>query len=86
MMAQVIQVEIRTGTTHTLTWLDSALKLKPGMALVCKGDPRPWSVVHTYLTTVQVKDTSIEWKVDNCRAAKREASTDADPIPMTRSV
>jgi hypothetical protein len=37
-MAQVIQVEIKTGTTHTITWLDAALKVKPGMALVCKGD------------------------------------------------
>jgi hypothetical protein len=27
----VIQVEIRTDTTHTLTWLDAALKPKPGM-------------------------------------------------------
>jgi len=30
-MAQVIQVEVRTGTTHTVTWLDTALKTKPGM-------------------------------------------------------
>jgi hypothetical protein len=50
-MAQVIQVEIRTGTTHTLTWLDAALKLKPDMALVCNGDPRPWIVVHAYNNT-----------------------------------
>jgi hypothetical protein len=63
-MAQVIQVEIKTGTTHTLTWLDAALKLKPGMALVCKGDPRSWSVVHTYLlTTREVRDSDVDWKV-----------------------
>ena len=35
-MAQVIQVELRTDTTHTVTWLDAALKPKPGMALLCK--------------------------------------------------
>jgi len=39
-MTQVIQVEIRTGCTHTVTWLDAALKPKPGMALLCKGDLR----------------------------------------------
>jgi hypothetical protein len=63
-MAQVIQVEIKTGTTHTITWLDAALKVKPGMALVCKGDPRPWSVVHTYLLTArEVRDSDVDWKV-----------------------
>jgi hypothetical protein len=36
----VIQVELRTDTTHTLTWLDAALKPKPGMVLLCKGEPR----------------------------------------------
>ena len=50
-MAQVIQVELRTGTTHTMTWLDAALKLKPDTALVCNGDPRPWTVVHAYSNT-----------------------------------
>ena len=34
-MAHIIQVEIKTGTTYTVTWLDAALKPKPGMALVC---------------------------------------------------
>jgi hypothetical protein len=63
-MAQVIQVEIKTGTTHTITWLDAALKLKPGMALVCKGDPRSWFVVHTYLLTVrEVRGSDVEWKI-----------------------
>jgi hypothetical protein len=52
MMPRAIQVEIKTGTTHTITWLDAALKLKPGMALVCKGDPRSWCVVHTFLLRV----------------------------------
>ena len=28
-----------------MTWLDAALKLKPDTALVCNGDPRPWTVV-----------------------------------------
>jgi hypothetical protein len=49
----VIQVELRTDTTHTLTWLDAALKPKPGMVLRCKDDPRPWTVVHAYNITVQ---------------------------------
>jgi hypothetical protein len=50
-MAQVIQVEIKTGTTHTLTWLDAALKLKADTALVCNGYPLPWTVVHAYNNT-----------------------------------
>ena len=63
-MAQVIQAEIKTGTTHTLTWLDAALKLKPGMALVCKGDTRSWSVVHTYLLTVrEATGSDVDWKI-----------------------
>ena len=44
-MGHVIQVELRTDTTHTLTWLDAALKPKPGMVLLCDGDPRSWTVV-----------------------------------------
>jgi hypothetical protein len=67
-MAQVIQVEIKTGTTHTITWLDAALKLKPGMALVCKDDPRPWSIVHAYLITErEVRDSNLGWKVAGCQ-------------------
>jgi hypothetical protein len=63
-MAQVIQVEIKTGTTHTITWFDAALKLKPGMALVCKGDPRSWSVLHTYLLTVrEATGSDVGWKI-----------------------
>jgi hypothetical protein len=67
-MAQVVQVEIRTGTTHTMTWLDAALKLKPGMVLVCKGDPRRWSVVHAYITTQEVRNNNIDWKNVSCEA------------------
>jgi hypothetical protein len=44
----VIQVEPRTDTTHTLTWLDAALKPKPGMVPRGKDDPRPWTVAHAY--------------------------------------
>jgi hypothetical protein len=69
MMAQFIQVEIRTGTTHTVTWLDGALKPKPGMALVCKGDPRPWTVVHAYgIAAREVRDINVAWKVASCDA------------------
>jgi hypothetical protein len=68
-MAQIIQVEIRTGTTHTVTWLDAALKPKPGMALLCKGDPRPWTVVHAYsITAHEMKDSNVCWKVAGCEA------------------
>lgn len=63
-MEQVMQVELRTDATHTLTWLDVALKPKPGMVLVCKGDPRPWTVVHAYaITAHEMKDNNIGWKV-----------------------
>jgi hypothetical protein len=68
-MAQVIQVEIRTVTTHTVTWLDAALKPKPGMVLVCKGDLRPWTVVHAYgITAPEVRDSNVGWKVAGCEA------------------
>lgn len=68
-MAHIIQVEIRTGTTHTMTWLDAALNLRPGLVLVCKGDPRPWTVVHAYgITAREVRDSNIGWKVTGCEA------------------
>ena len=61
---QVIQVELRTDTTHTVTWLDAALKPKPGMALVCRGDSRPWVVVHAYGAAArEVNDSNAGWKV-----------------------
>jgi hypothetical protein len=60
----VIQVELETDTTHTLTWLDAALKPKPGMVLFCADDPRPWTVVHAYNITAQDGSTSHEdWKI-----------------------
>ncbi|HEX3321312.1 MAG TPA: hypothetical protein VHR84_11460 [Terriglobales bacterium] len=63
-MAQVIQVEIRTGTTHTVTWLDAALKPRPGMALVCTGDSRSWTVVQAYpITAREVRESQASWKV-----------------------
>jgi len=62
-MAQIIQVEIRTGTTHTMTWIDAALKPVPGMALVCKGDPRLWIVVHAYgITAREARESNMGWK------------------------
>jgi hypothetical protein len=36
-MSQIIQVELRTDTTHTMTWLDAALRPNPGIGLLCKG-------------------------------------------------
>ena len=63
-MEHVIQVELRTDTTHTLTWLDAALKPKPGMVLLCKGDPRPWTVVHAYMCSArEMREGNIGWKV-----------------------
>jgi hypothetical protein len=64
-MEHIIQVELRTDTTHTLTWLDAALKPKPGMVLQCKGDPRPWTVVHAYLITArESRDSNAGWKAE----------------------
>ncbi len=63
-MEHIIQVELRTDTTHMLTWPDAALKPKPGMVLLCKSDPRPWTVVHAYANTAQeMRDSPIGWKV-----------------------
>jgi hypothetical protein len=63
-LTQIIQVELRTDTTHTVTWLDAALNPKPGMALVCKGDSRPWVVVHAYgIAPRDVNDSNAGWKV-----------------------
>jgi hypothetical protein len=44
MKRHFFSAERRTDTAHT--WLDSAVKPKPSMVLVCKDDPRPWPVVH----------------------------------------
>jgi hypothetical protein len=63
-MGHVIQVELRTDTTHTLTWLDAALKPKPGMVLLCDGDPRSWTVVHTYnMTAQEMRSDHTNWKL-----------------------
>jgi len=63
-MEHVIQVELRTDTTHTLTWLDATLEPKPGMPLLCKGDPRQWTVVHANgITAQEVKEINMGWKV-----------------------
>ena len=35
-MSQIV-LELRTDTTHTMTWLDAALRPNPGMGLLCKG-------------------------------------------------
>ena len=62
-MEHIIQVELRTDTTHTLTWIDAALKPKPGMVLLCKGDPRPWTVLHAYSTAQEIRMNNTDWKV-----------------------
>ena len=64
MERHVIQVELRTDTTHTLTWLDAALKARPGMVLLCKDDPRQWTVLHAYNITAREGNTNdAGWKV-----------------------
>lgn len=63
-MGRVIQVELRTATTHTLTWLDAALKPKADMILFRDGDPRPWTVVHAYsLTAHEMKSDHTNWRL-----------------------
>lgn len=62
-MVQAIQVELRTDTTHTLTWLDATLVPKAGMVLLRDGDPRPWTVMHAYCIASELKDVSLAWRV-----------------------
>jgi hypothetical protein len=63
-MEHVIQVELRTDTTHTLTWLDTALKPKAGMVFRCKDDPRPWTIVHVYTVPAhEMSEIHTDWKV-----------------------
>ena len=72
-MDHMIQVELRTGTTHTLTWLSVALKPKPGMVLLSNGDPRRWTVVHAYnITAQETRETHTNWKLD-CHMNARSA-------------
>ena len=59
----VIQVEIRSENTHTLTWLHAALKPKPGMVLLHKDDHRPWTVVHAYSTPQEMRIDHSDWKL-----------------------
>jgi hypothetical protein len=63
-MDNVIQVELRTGTTHTLTWLNTTLKPKLGMVVLCKGNPRRWTVVHAYNITAQkTREIRTNWRL-----------------------
>jgi hypothetical protein len=80
-MAQIVQVEIKSGTTHTVTWLASALKPKPGMVVVCKGDPRQWSVVHAYATTLEASDSNIDWKAVGCES--NASGDESEPVVTT---
>jgi hypothetical protein len=63
-MEHLVQVELRTDTTHTLAWLDAALKPKPGMVLLHKDDHRPWTVVHAYTITARETTGNLtDWKI-----------------------
>jgi multisubunit Na+/H+ antiporter MnhE subunit len=66
-MEHVIQVELRTNTTSTLTWLDASLKPKPGMVLLCKDDQRPWTVVHAYSTDQETEINHKDWRLGDCK-------------------
>ena len=63
-MAKVVQVEIVSGDTHTVIWVDANLKPAEGMTLVCKGDKRTWAVAHAYTrTSIEMDTINSGWKV-----------------------
>ena len=44
---EVQQVELRRERTHTVVWVDAALRLRPGHHVIGK-DGHAWEVVHVY--------------------------------------
>jgi hypothetical protein len=62
-MALMSQVEIRSGHTHQVIWVDASLKPITGMVLSCKGDERVWEVVHAYSTVLDKSGINTGWKV-----------------------
>ena len=75
-MERVIQVELRTDATYTVTWLDAALKPKPGMVLIRKDDQRRWTVVHAYTITAQeTSGNHTDWKVGCLQIPKIRSGT-----------
>ena len=62
-MEHVIQVELRSDSAHTVTWLDAALKPKPGMVLLCRDDLRAWTVVHAYCTAEETEMNHKDWRL-----------------------
>lgn len=63
-MTQMVQVELKCGTTHTVTWVPVELKPKAGMTLVCKNDSRQWEVVEAYTRTPQESaDINLGWRI-----------------------
>ena len=66
-MEHIVQVELRTDSTHTLTWLDATLKPKPGMVLLCKDDERAWTVVHAYSTAQESEINHKDWRLLGCK-------------------
>ena len=64
-MEHVIQAELRTGTTHTVTWLGAALRPKPGWVVLYNDDPRLWTVMHAYnIMARETTDYHAGWKVN----------------------
>ena len=62
-MALMVQVEIRAGCTHSVIWVEAALKPVVGMTLVCKGDSRTWEVIRSYKTVLEKSGINSGWKV-----------------------
>lgn len=67
-MPKLIQCELRTptrvGAIHTLTWIPADLKPKAGMALICAGDSRLWTVVYAYTETpLEMDRINNTWRV-----------------------
>jgi hypothetical protein len=62
-MSLMSQVEIRCGTTHSVIWVEAALKPTQGMKLSCKGDPRTWEIVYAYRTVLEKSGINTDWKV-----------------------
>ena len=69
-MHSLIQVEIQTGVTHTLTWLEATMKPRTGMNMTHKGDPRLWTIVAVYpLVPRTMESFDRVWKIGEAACA-----------------
>ena len=74
MIKHFIQAELRIDTAHTVTWLDAAMKPRPGMVLLFKDDPRPWTVVHHDYSSVDSDRLERIYPVSQACGRKLEAA------------